>query len=327
MNSSMNKIITLTIGLLILLSLTMASSTTAQRTRPSVGAANQNEGPAEVDRREAERLLRAYWDERLLKCRDSYWWVLRYPGGQQGLTRSLYQGRGTPSFVFAGHYNAPVRLSKADQLNGVNPQPVEYEGEMSVRFEVARCANCPDDDQWKDDFSVTRNISKKLGRWIIGESQDLYFSTRMPTCGDDGKIKYGDAYLSPKVARVEASRSPASDVYNADVYVKKIIVAKDDNGNPGEPTTRFEPEDRIIYCVVELSSAKVGTKVRLVWKTVDLGGSVGEEIKTIDYTTKSDENKVVQGHITLRRDWPRGLYRVEVYINGALDKSTNYTVE
>ena len=326
MNISMNKIIVLTIGLLILFSLTMASKTTAQRARQSVAAANPSESPAEVDRREAERLLRAYWDERLLKCRDSYWWVLRYQS-EQGITRSLYQGTGTPSFVFTGHYNPPAKLSKADQLNGVNPQPVEYEGEMEVRFEVGRCANCIDDDQWKDRFSVSRTISKKLGRWIIGEFQDLYYSTRMPACGDDGKIKYGDAYLSPKVARVEASRSPASDVYNADVYVKKISAAKDDNGNPGEPTTRFEPEDRIIYCVVELSSAKVGTKVRFVWKTVDSGGSVGEEIKTIDYTTKSDENKVVQGHITLSRDWPRGLYRVEVYINGAPDKWINYTVE
>ena len=113
---------------------------------------------------------------------------------------------------------------------------------------------------------------------------------------------------------------------NADVYVDKISMAKDDNGKPGETTTTFEPGDRTIHCVAELSKAKGGTEVKFSWKVVDVQGTKNEEIKTIDYTTKSFE-KTIHGHLTLPKDWPKGEYRVEVYINGVLDKTIDYTIE
>ena len=113
---------------------------------------------------------------------------------------------------------------------------------------------------------------------------------------------------------------------NADVYVDQISMAKDDNGKPGETTLVFEPGDRTIHCVAELNKAKKGTQVRFVWKAVDVAGSKNEEIKTIDYTTKSFENKI-RGHLTLPYDWPKGTYEVDVYINGALDKTIKYTIE
>jgi hypothetical protein len=113
---------------------------------------------------------------------------------------------------------------------------------------------------------------------------------------------------------------------NADVYVDRIYMAKDKNGDPGEETTSFAPSDRMIHCVIALNKAKKGTEVRFIWKIVDVEGSKNEDIKTIDYTTKSFENKV-HGHLNLPRDWPVGKYRVEVYINGNLDKTIDYTIE
>lgn len=112
---------------------------------------------------------------------------------------------------------------------------------------------------------------------------------------------------------------------NADVYVDQISMAKDDNGKPGETATSFEPGDRTIHCVAELNKAKKGTEVRFVWKAVDVAGSKNEEIKTIDYTTRSFENKV-RGHLSLPYDWPKGTYQVDVYVNGALDKTIKYTI-
>jgi hypothetical protein len=113
---------------------------------------------------------------------------------------------------------------------------------------------------------------------------------------------------------------------NADVYVDKISMAKDDNGKPGETTTTFAASDRTIHAIADLNKAKGGTQVKFVWKAVDVAGSKNEEIKNIDYTTKSFENKV-HGHLTLPYDWPKGTYEVEVYINGALDKTVTYTIE
>lgn len=113
---------------------------------------------------------------------------------------------------------------------------------------------------------------------------------------------------------------------NMDVFVNRIYMAKDDDGKPGEETLSFAASDRTVHCVIELNKAKKGTKVRFVWKAVDVAGSRNEEIKTIDYTTNSFENKV-RGHLTLPRDWPIGKYRVEVYINDSLDKTIDYTME
>jgi hypothetical protein len=113
---------------------------------------------------------------------------------------------------------------------------------------------------------------------------------------------------------------------DADVYVDKIYMAEDNNGKAGDETSSYAPGDRTVHCIIDLNKAKKGTEVRFIWKAVDVAGSQNEEIKTIDYTTNSFENKV-HGHLTLPRDWPTGKYRVEVYINGSLDKTIDYTVQ
>ena len=102
-------------------------------------------------------------------------------------------------------------------------------------------------------------------------------------------------------------------------------MAKNNNGRPGDPTLSFMPSDRTIFCVMTLSVAKAGTKVRFVWKTVEIDGSRNEEIKTVDYVTKPLEDKV-QGNLTLPRDWPVGTYKVDIYINGTFAKTVNYRV-
>jgi len=102
-------------------------------------------------------------------------------------------------------------------------------------------------------------------------------------------------------------------------------MAKNNNGRPGEAALGFQPADRTIFCVIEFNVARAGTKVRFVWKTVDVAGSRNEEIKTVDYVTKP-EDQVVQGNLTLPRDWPVGTYKVDIYVNGVFTKTVNYRV-
>jgi len=113
---------------------------------------------------------------------------------------------------------------------------------------------------------------------------------------------------------------------NADVYVERIHMAKDNDGAPGETTTTFAPTDHRVHCVADLNKAKGGTVMKFVWKAVDVSNGQNGDIKTTDYTTKSFENKV-HGNLTLQKDWPTGKYRVEVYVNGNLDKTIDYTIE
>jgi tetratricopeptide (TPR) repeat protein len=111
----------------------------------------------------------------------------------------------------------------------------------------------------------------------------------------------------------------------ADVFIQQVHMAKNNNGRPGEAVTSFLPGDRTIFCVIELNAVRAGTKVRFVWKTVEIEGSRNEEIKTIDYVT-TGVDQVVQGNLTLPRDWPVGTYKVDIYINGVFTKTINYRV-
>ncbi|HXI75201.1 MAG TPA: hypothetical protein VNG94_06410 [Pyrinomonadaceae bacterium] len=124
----------------------------------------------------------------------------------------------------------------------------------------------------------------------------------------------------------KAAKSQPTRPANADVYVNRVYMAKDKNGQPGDETTSYEPTDLTVHCIIELNKAKKGTEVRYVWKIWDVEGEKDKEIKTTDYTTNSFENKV-HGHLQLPSDWPKGTYRVEVYINGNLDKTIDYTIE
>jgi hypothetical protein len=112
---------------------------------------------------------------------------------------------------------------------------------------------------------------------------------------------------------------------DAEVYIERIYMAKDNDGEPGEETSSYEPGDHKVHCLIDLNKAKKGTQIRFVWMIADVEGEKNKQIQATDYTTNSFENKV-HGHLKLPYDWPKGTYRVEVTINGNLDKTIDYTI-
>jgi hypothetical protein len=123
-----------------------------------------------------------------------------------------------------------------------------------------------------------------------------------------------------------SSSSTTNRPANADVYIEKISMAKDKGGAPGDPTTTFEPGDFTIHCVINLNKAKKGTAVKFSWKAFNDSGTESSEFQSIDYTTNSFEN-IVHAHLTRTTDWPKGKYEVAVEINGAADKTIQFTIE
>lgn len=119
--------------------------------------------------------------------------------------------------------------------------------------------------------------------------------------------------------------SPTTVSPGAEVAIQTVHMAKNNNGRPGDAVLGFMPSDRMIFCVITFNVARAGTKLRFVWKTVEIEGSRNEEIKTVDYVTKPGEDKV-QGNLTLPRDWPVGTYKVDIYVNGTFAKTVNYRV-
>lgn len=106
-------------------------------------------------------------------------------------------------------------------------------------------------------------------------------------------------------------------------YISDIYMSKDKDG---AKVTSFSPSDKTIYCIAELKEGKSGTSVKFTWTALDAGGAQNEKIKDLDYTTGENEDKVF-GHLTYPEDWPTGRYKVDVYINGQLDKTIEYTIK
>ncbi|MEP6569955.1 MAG: hypothetical protein ABJC10_09290 [Acidobacteriota bacterium] len=123
------------------------------------------------------------------------------------------------------------------------------------------------------------------------------------------------------------SNSGSSEDLGSGHSISEIHMAKDNgNGAPGDETSSFEPGDRTIHCVTTLKEAKAGTQMKFSWWIVDAAGSKDEKIKDIDYTTGPRES-LIHGHLTLPKDWPVGKYKVQVYVNGDLDKTVNYNIK
>jgi hypothetical protein len=110
--------------------------------------------------------------------------------------------------------------------------------------------------------------------------------------------------------------------------VTKMTMAKDNGkGDAGDETNTFSPGDHKVHCLVTLKDPKEGTKVTFVWWIVDAGGTKNEKLKELDYTTESDDVKVVHGNLSSTRDWPSGKYKVDAQINGNTEKTASFTIE
>jgi hypothetical protein len=123
-----------------------------------------------------------------------------------------------------------------------------------------------------------------------------------------------------------SSNTTAEEDLGSGNAIEEIHMAKDDgDGQPGAESETFEPGDRTVHCVTKLKAAKSGTQMRFVWWIVDADNTQNQKIKEIEYRTRALEN-IVHGHLTVPQDWPAGKYKVQVYVNGDLDKTAFYTV-
>ena len=156
--------------------------------------------------------------------------------------------------------------------------------------------------------------------------------------GDDARARVTDAraaQIAPDYVGLRRPSLKGSAASNhgstpttgtGDLVVDRVYMARNYPAAAADITTNFAANDRVIHCIAELNQAQAGTLVRFVWKTVSVGSSQNEAFKTVDYTTKAGESRV-HGNLSLPNDWPRGTYKVEIYINNALAKSVNYSIQ
>jgi hypothetical protein len=104
--------------------------------------------------------------------------------------------------------------------------------------------------------------------------------------------------------------------------IKDATTARDYDGT--DPTITFA-QDEIFYCVVDLANAPDDTTVKASWTAIDVEGA--------DPNTFIDESELTTGsnslHFQLSNDglWPVGTYKVDLYLNGELDRTLEFEVK
>jgi hypothetical protein len=113
---------------------------------------------------------------------------------------------------------------------------------------------------------------------------------------------------------------------NTELGLTNLRMAFDQDGN--NPTTTFSPTD-IFYAVADLSNAPQGTKVEAKWIAVnaaDTEPNLEFQTQTLDITEESFSGTI---YFQLSNDegWPAGQYKVDLYLNGTLAQTAEFSVQ
>ncbi len=105
--------------------------------------------------------------------------------------------------------------------------------------------------------------------------------------------------------------------------IDKVVMSADKDG--AQETTVFSPNDTF-YAIVTLANAPDDTTVKASWTAVDVEG---EDANTLidESETTSDGNNVLTFNLSLDSAWPVGKYKVDLYLNGTLDKTVEFEVQ
>jgi hypothetical protein len=135
-------------------------------------------------------------------------------------------------------------------------------------------------------------------------------------------------FTGPLLAKEKDEDSDDSD--NA-VSVEKLVLVRD-VGSKFETVKKFKPTDTF-GILVQLSEGKEGIKVKGIWTAVDAGGMENKKIfeKEVTMDAASLKKATVKNRVdfTLSHDnpYPTGDYKFEVYLNGELADSLDFTIE
>lgn len=125
---------------------------------------------------EAENIAGEFWQKYVLKCGDTSYWHIKNVGMSTG--SGYYEGKGEVSYNVFGTYYPPASLTEAQKLNGVDPQPIEWDGQLKAIFPAGREIKVTyGSPGWRDNFGLFMTIKKIKGKWkIYAQSQYGYLN-------------------------------------------------------------------------------------------------------------------------------------------------------
>ena len=120
--------------------------------------------------------------------------------------------------------------------------------------------------------------------------------------------------------------SLACAAFDTELGLTNLRMAFDQDGK--NVTTTFAPTD-VFYAVADLKNAPQGTKVEAKWTAVnaaDTEPNLEFQTQTLDITEQSFSGTI---YFQLSNDegWPTGQYKADLYLNGTLAQTAEFSVQ
>ena len=95
---------------------------------------------------------------------------------------------------------------------------------------------------------------------------------------------------------------------------------------PEGVNNRFNASVHLLYALFSYKDKNIGDTVRFEWYYLGEKGKKAPEILAVIEGKLDAPNGTIPGHISLDRDWPKGIYLVKVFINGKEKAGTRYEI-
>jgi len=130
---------------------------------------------------------------------------------------------------------------------------------------------------------------------------------------------------------VEVSRKDTSGAHsNTGEFTLDVAEMRKDDGKgqiSKEATETFSQSEKKIHCYISWDNPKSGTRIKFVYIAVDAGTLQNETIKKINLVTENDTDNLAHSSLTPRKPFPKGSYKVDIYINDKLARTVEYKIE
>ncbi|MEW5721197.1 MAG: hypothetical protein AB1817_21405, partial [Chloroflexota bacterium] len=186
-------------------------------------------------------------------------------------------------------------------------------GEMEIQVEGSR--------------NVDAKFKPSAGRLPPGTFKvDIYLNGKL-----DRTLRFS-VTSAPTVAPTTAAGcpplpAPAPKPSGIVASVTMALDATGDTKEPVNPTAQF-PASAIFHAIVRLQNAPANTKIGIVWYATDVGNGTTCNIRLGDpYELAADGTRNIDFTLKPKTTWPAGMYRVEILVNGVLDRVVDFSVK
>lgn len=120
--------------------------------------------------------------------------------------------------------------------------------------------------------------------------------------------------------------SLACEALSTELRLTNLRMALDQEGE--NVTTTFSPTD-VFFAVADLYNAPQGTQLEARWTAVnvaDLEPNVEFQTQTLDIA-EENYSGTIYFQLSSAESWPVGQYKVDVYLNGTLAQTVEFSVQ